>query len=98
MSLIQDCKDIQAHFDHLKRKAEKKQRLYFGVISAVVRLHQECRINKNYEISDAIRKVLNENGIKIIQGTKQFGSYENIPAKLRNNTSDDRWELMDEHK
>lgn len=94
MSLMQDCKDIQSHINRLKMKAEKQQSFYYGVISGVVRLHQEYRISKNYEISDALRKVLNDNGIKVIQGTKQFGSYENIPSNMRNNTVDDRWEIF----
>jgi hypothetical protein len=94
MSLIQDIKDIQSAFDGLKNKAEKQQRLYFNVISSVARLHQEYRIAKNYEISDQLRKLLNDNGIKIIQGTKQYGTYDNIPLNMRSNTVDDRWEMM----
>jgi len=94
MSLIQDTKDIQSLFDSLKRKSEEQQQLYFSVISAVVNLHQEYRIAKKYEISDKLREILNSNGIRIIQGTKQYGSYENIPVNLRNNTVDDKWEIF----
>jgi hypothetical protein len=38
--------------------------------------------------------LLNDNGIKIIQGTKQYGTYDNIPLNMRSNTVDDRWEMM----
>jgi cysteinyl-tRNA synthetase len=94
MSLIQDTKDIQSAFDQLKRKAETQQHLYFSVITGVVKLHQEYRIAKNYEVSDKLRDLLHANGIKIVQGTKQYGSYENIPKNLINNTVDDRWVLL----
>lgn len=98
MSLIQDTKDIQMLFDRLKGKSAEQQHLYFNVISAVVKLHQEYRINKQYDVSDKLRDLLNENGIRIIQGTKQYYGYENIPANMRNNTVDDRWELISSRK
>jgi cysteinyl-tRNA synthetase len=96
MSLIQDTNDIQLAFQNLRRKAEKQQKIYFNVISGVVRLHQEYRIAKNYEISDRLRNILNENGINIIQGTAQYDGYEKIPSNLRSNIADDQWTIKSE--
>jgi len=95
MSLIHDVNDIQLSLDNLKNKAKEQQKLYFSIITGVVSLHQEYRIAKNYEVSDKLRELLNNNGINIIQGTKQYGSFENIPKSLLNNTVNDRWGIKE---
>ena len=96
MSLVQDTKDIQCALDRLKRKAEAQQQLYFSIVTGAVKLHQEYRLAKNYEVSDKLRALLNASGIKIVQGTKQYGGYENIPESLRGNSADDSWGFSDD--
>lgn len=91
MSLLFDTKEIISDLERLQKKAEHQQRVYFNLINNMVRLHQKYRIAKNYEISDEIRAALNSVGVTIIQGTAQYGGYENIPPNMRNRQGDDTW-------
>lgn len=93
MSLIQDAKEIKTRLNELCVKTNTQQKRYFSVIDGMVKLHQKHRLAKNYQVSDEIRQVLNDCGIKIIQGTAQYKSYADIPDHLKNMTGDDQWRI-----
>jgi len=93
MSLVHDTNEILDSLKRLQTKASEQQMVYHHLINGMVAMHQQSRLAQNYEISDAIRSQLNAVGVKIIQGTAQFGSYENIPEHLRNDTVNDRYEI-----
>ena len=95
MSLIQDNDDIIAALQRTSNKAKAQQRIYFEIIKQCVAMHQKYRSAKNYEVSDELRGILNSVGVRIVQGTAQFGSYENIPENMRNTLWDDTWEFTD---
>lgn len=94
MSLIQDCADIEASIRQLSIKANGQQLLYYALIKQMVKLQQKYRLEKNYEVSDAIREVLNSVGVEIIQGTAQY-KYEDIPAAMKNRTVEDTWRIKE---
>ena len=93
MSIHNDLKQINKDLDFITNQVIEFNKLFYSIINEIVRMHQEYRLAKNYEVSDRLRNILSSNGIRIIQGTKQFGGYENIPEHLRNETYDDRWEI-----
>ena len=93
MSLISDCEEIERLLVSVRRQSLEQQILFFDAINSIVLLHQEYRLAKNYEISDKIRDILKNNGITIVEGTKKFGGYENIPEHMKNMTVDDFWIL-----
>lgn len=93
MSLVHDVNEISSSLKRLQTKATEQQMIYRHLISGMVAMHQHYRLAKNYEVSDAIRDQLNVVGVKIIQGTAQFGGFENIPEHLRNDTVNDRYEF-----
>ena len=94
MSLISDLEDIRSQCEALSTKARAQQEIYFKVISGVVKLHQENRIAKNFAVSDAIRSMLNDAGIEIIQGTAAY-KYEEIPPQLNGRQVEDTWRIKE---
>lgn len=91
MSLVHDVNEISSSLKRLQTKATEQQMIYHHLISGMVAIHQRYRLAKNYEVSDAIRDQLNAVGVKIIQGTAQYGGFENIPEHLRNEMVDDQY-------
>lgn len=62
------------------------------IITATVRAHQECRLAKNYAVSDLLRAILHEAGIEIIQGSAGY-AYEDIPPALKGRPVHDTWKF-----
>lgn len=69
MSLIQDLKDIQFNIDLLKSDIQIQQAIYFHLINGMVALHQKHRVAKEFILSDEVRNLLSNIGVKIVQGT-----------------------------
>lgn len=95
MSLIHDLKEIQKSLVAMEAKTKEQQAIYFNLINGMVQLAQKYRIEKNFEVSDAIRDLLAGVGVKVTQGTAQYGGYENIPENMRGRQGDDTWVMMD---
>jgi cysteinyl-tRNA synthetase len=93
MSLISDLEELSRACVSMKHKTRAQQELYFKLICGMVKMHQEHRIAKNYAVSDAIRSLLFEVGIRIIQGTAAY-KYDKIPDGLKGRQVDDTWELI----
>lgn len=91
MSLIYDLDRVIHDVTSLKHKVKTRQRIANELIEFLVKLSQEHRINKNYEVSDRIRGVLNGVGVEIVYGTKQYGGYDKIPDNMKNRQIDDIW-------
>jgi len=68
MSLIYDLQQLQEATKRMEEKAEQMQRNYRAVMDGLVEWQQECRMAKNYHISDRIRQILGGVGVKIVQG------------------------------
>jgi len=94
MSLIAKCKELNEELGKLSKEAETQQFIYFNLIKSMVQMHQKYRIAKNYTISDEIRTLLNNVGIKIIQGTDGY-KYEDIPKSLKGRRVQDTWEIIE---
>lgn len=93
MSIINDLNESVAGLRALQNKVEEQQYVYHYLIKSMVALHQKHRLAKNYAMSDELRNALNSVGVKIIQGTAQFGGYENTPEDKRNLMHDDTYEI-----
>lgn len=91
MSLISDFDDLRRAFDSVGRKANRQQLAYYKLICGMVNLHQEQRIARNFAVSDALRSILNDVGIRIIQGTAPY-QYGEIPEQLQCRQVDDTWQ------
>lgn len=65
-----------------------------GIVSGIVKIHQAVRLAKSYDLSDALRQVLNAAGIEVIQGTAGY-AYNNIPESLKGNPIGDTWKIKD---
>jgi cysteinyl-tRNA synthetase len=75
---------------NMRDEISKAKNENFKLINAVVSMHQFYRVNKIYEISDKLREMLNELGIKIIQGTAGY-EYDKIPNQLKGRQVNDIW-------
>lgn len=75
----------------LRRLEKEQSKENYILIGELVKLHQFYRLNKEYKISDQLRDIANRAGIKIIEGTAKYGTYDNIPENMRNNTWNDTW-------
>lgn len=93
MSLTHDVSEIVNGLNSLQKKAKEQQLQYHQLLQGIVGLHQKHRIAKNYAVSDELRELLNSVGVKIVQGTAQYGGYENIPENLRNMPGDDYYQV-----
>ena len=92
MSLIFDLSEIKKQCESMTQKAIEQQRIYFNLINAMVEMQQNYRIVKNYEISDHIRDILKDCGVKIIQGTSGY-QYDEIPSNLKGKQYNDTWTI-----
>lgn len=90
MSLIHNLAEIRKACESLEDDARKQQHIYYKIIEGVVRLHQKYRLEKNFNVSDELRSLLNEVGIEIIQGNAGY-SYEAIPESLKTRQVNDTW-------
>lgn len=93
MSLISDLSDIKRKLDGIEKKAARQQMIYFDLITAMVAMHQEHRVAKNFTVSDQIRSALNSCGIEIIQGTAGY-EYGSIPEALKGRPVGDTWRVV----
>lgn len=82
--ILNDLETIHSHI-------RDKEKEYNELVNLVVGLHTTYRLDEQYSISDKVREVLNQSGIRIIQGTIGH-SYEDIPEKLKGRQYNDTWE------
>ncbi len=72
-----------------------KERLnYFCLINGMVKMAQDARVSKDYATSDAIRELLKESGIEIIQGTPEYEKFADIPKELIGRPIVDTWNFI----
>ena len=87
---MSDLTSIINDLTTLRDEISKEKNENFKLINAIVSMHQFYRVNKIYEISDKLRDVLNELGIKIIQGAAGY-EYDKIPNQLKGRQVNDIW-------
>ena len=87
-----DLKEIISQLETVNRDFKSQQQLVYALITDITSLHQEYRLAKNYEVSDRLRKLLNDRNIRIVEGTLKFGGYENIPENMKGRMANDVWE------
>lgn len=63
------------------------------LVRNLVALHQKYRLAKNYEVSDALRSVLKQAGVEVVQGTAGY-AYAEIPKALQGRQVDDTWRYV----
>ena len=93
MTLLSRLEEIERHVKNAKDAAVKTNLVYFKTVEYLVRKAQLARLAKNYTESDEIRKLLNECGIEIIQGTLGH-EYVDIPNSLRGHQVYDTWRQL----
>ena len=92
MSLIHDLKELKQACVAMENATREQQKVYFGVIEGVVKLHQKYRLAKNFMMSDELRGVLSSVGVEIVQGTAAYG-HDKIPPSMRGRQIDDTWRI-----
>lgn len=90
MSLIAQTHQLAKDAAALAGAASAQQHAFFTLVDGMVRLHQQHRLAKNYEASDALRALLNAAGVQIVQGTGGY-AYDKIPPALRGRPIGDSW-------
>ena len=88
MSLIFSAKQLQSDIDHVIQEATKQQLIYHKLISELVKLNQQYRLDKQYAIADDIRSLLNSVGIEVKNGSMGM-PYSEIQDK--NTLISDTW-------
>jgi cysteinyl-tRNA synthetase len=92
MSLIAQLTELQKSCARMAQTADQQQRVYFSLIDGMVKLNQQYRVAKNYVVSDALRKLLEDVGVKVQQGTAGY-EYDDIPKSLRGRPVQDTWSI-----
>lgn len=69
MSLISACDDLSRALEVLRRNSSSQQHAFHSLTSSILILAQKYRIEKNFEVSDALRGILTDAGLKVTQGT-----------------------------
>jgi len=90
MNIVYDSEVLLKGFNNLHKNIKAERKEYYMLINLIVGLHTTYRLAKDYATSDKIREVLNQSGIKIIQGTVGY-TYEDIPEKLKGRQYQDTW-------
>jgi len=90
MSTVSNIRDVKIAIVELERKIQQQQLSYYTIINSLVKMRQIFRLNKQYELADAIRNLLEDAGIEIIQGTIGY-KYNEIPQNLKGRSIDDTW-------
>lgn len=90
MSLIHQASEMERAISKLKEDAIRMQQRSNLLISALVSAHQEYRLARNFEMSDRLRALLADVGVKIIQGTAGY-DFDKIPAALQGRQVNDTW-------
>jgi hypothetical protein len=80
MSLIQDLDDLTRSVRAMQEKSAMQQRMFFRLVDGLVRINQEFRVAKRYDVSDRLRALLAEAGVDVIQGTGGM-SWDDIKRK-----------------
>jgi len=95
-------KDIWMALENLKdasacafETAHAQRTNFYKLINVVVSIAQEARLNKDYELSDNLRRILKESGVEIIQGTAGYDKFEDIPKHLVGRPVVDTWKFID---
>ena len=95
VSLVQRLSDITTDINSLQRDVKIQQSIYFHLINIIVSLHQEHRLKKNFEVSDIMRKLVNDIGVIIVQGTLGMNYEEIVKKNMQNVLSQDTWHFDD---
>ena len=79
----------------LAAEAEVERRNHHRLINGVVNLAQEARIRKNYVLSDEIRALLKDSGIQVVQGTRDYKNFSDVPKELIGRPLVDTWKFIE---
>lgn len=91
MSLIHSVRELRKAVDAMEKDAKRQQEVSYVLIGNIVRLRQQYRLDKNFEVADALRGILDNIGVVVTNGTAGY-EYDRIPPALKGRPVDDTWE------
>ncbi len=90
MSLYSRAAEVERLAACLRDDAGSQESTFCALVNGIVRLNQQYRVAKNYEVSDKLRALLDSVGVKVKQGTDGY-AYDAIPTHLIGRPIGDSW-------
>lgn len=91
--MLEELKYFKNNLEVLANDAKIERDNFNHLVSEIVYIAQEARREKNYTLSDSLRKILNESGVEILQGSYGYNC-EEVPKHLLGRPHHDTWILI----